>query len=155
MSTSTPGDLHERLAQVTLRDRRRIEQRLRAKKDVTRELSAAEQRVAGRRAAVPKITYPEHLPVAEAREQVRAQLALAFDAGQRIGDNLLQARLHQQVADGFGERTGVGGTVDATNNDDEVLVLVGASNAVNLTDGYVARVSMEFGPPKIRQSRRP
>lgn len=26
---------------------------------------------------------------------------------------------------------------------------------VNLTDGYVARVSTEFGPPKIPQSRRP
>jgi hypothetical protein len=26
---------------------------------------------------------------------------------------------------------------------------------VNLTDGYVARVSTEFGPPKIRKSRRP
>ena len=26
---------------------------------------------------------------------------------------------------------------------------------VNLTDGYVARISTEFGPPKIRQSRRP
>lgn len=26
---------------------------------------------------------------------------------------------------------------------------------VNLTDGYVVRVSTEFGPPKIRKSRRP
>ena len=26
---------------------------------------------------------------------------------------------------------------------------------VNLTDGYVARASTEFGPPKIRRSRRP
>jgi hypothetical protein len=26
---------------------------------------------------------------------------------------------------------------------------------VNLTDGYVARISTDFGPPKIRQSRRP
>ena len=26
---------------------------------------------------------------------------------------------------------------------------------VNLTDGHVARISTDFGPPKIRQSRRP
>jgi hypothetical protein len=26
---------------------------------------------------------------------------------------------------------------------------------VNMTDGYVARISTDFGPPKIRQSRRP
>ena len=26
---------------------------------------------------------------------------------------------------------------------------------VNLTDGYVARAATEFGPPKIRKSRRP
>jgi len=26
---------------------------------------------------------------------------------------------------------------------------------VNLTDGYVARISTDFGPPKIRKSRRP
>ena len=26
---------------------------------------------------------------------------------------------------------------------------------VNVTDGYVARISTDFGPPKIRQSRRP
>ena len=26
---------------------------------------------------------------------------------------------------------------------------------VNLTDGYVARVGTEFGPPRIRKSRRP
>jgi hypothetical protein len=26
---------------------------------------------------------------------------------------------------------------------------------VNLTDGYVARVSTEFGPPRIRTSKRP
>jgi hypothetical protein len=26
---------------------------------------------------------------------------------------------------------------------------------VNLTDGYVARISTDFGPPRIRQSRRP
>jgi ATP-dependent helicase HrpA len=74
MSTSTPGDLRARLEHVTLRDRRRIEQRLRAKKDVTRDLAAAEQRVAARRAAVPEITYPEHLPVAEAREELLAAL---------------------------------------------------------------------------------
>src|SRR5687768_8023410 len=63
----------ERLDGLMLRDRRRIESRLRAKKDVTRDLAAAEQRVAARRAAVPQITYPD-LPVAAAREDLLAVL---------------------------------------------------------------------------------
>jgi len=67
------ADLQERLDGLMLRDRRRIEQRLRAKRDVTRDLAAAEARVAARRAAVPTITYPD-LPVSDARDELMAAI---------------------------------------------------------------------------------
>jgi ATP-dependent helicase HrpA len=72
-STMTAAELRERLEGVMLRDRRRIEQRLKAKKDVSRDLEAAEARVAARRAAVPVITYPD-LPVSDAREELMTAL---------------------------------------------------------------------------------
>jgi ATP-dependent helicase HrpA len=60
----------QQLDGLMLKDRRRIEQRLRAKRDISRDLAAAEQRVAARRAAVPAITYPEQLPVSQARDEL-------------------------------------------------------------------------------------
>ncbi|MCA1712717.1 MAG: ATP-dependent RNA helicase HrpA [Actinobacteria bacterium] len=60
----------QQLDGLMLKDRRRIEQRLRAKRDVSRDLVAAEQRVAARRAAVPRITYPDQLPVSQARDEL-------------------------------------------------------------------------------------
>ena len=73
MSTA---DLRERLDGVMLRDRRRLERRLTGRPDLarlTRDVEAAEAKVAARRAVVPEITYPD-LPVSDAREELMAAL---------------------------------------------------------------------------------
>jgi ATP-dependent helicase HrpA len=65
-------DLRERLDGVMLRDRRRLERRLTGRPDLarlTRDVEAAEAKVAARRAVVPEITYPD-LPVSDAREEL-------------------------------------------------------------------------------------
>ncbi|MGS2805403.1 ATP-dependent RNA helicase HrpA [Nocardia sp. MW-W600-9] len=78
-STGTRA-LRTRLAEVSLRD----EHRLRRKLDRSRpenlpaleaEIAAAETRVANRRAAVPRITYPEQLPVSARRDDIAAAIA--------------------------------------------------------------------------------
>src|SRR4051794_13946776 len=74
-SAPTVADLRERLPHLMLRDQRRLGRRLDDRRaDLGRlaaEVAAAEERVARRRAGVPGLTYPEHLPVA----QVRAEIA--------------------------------------------------------------------------------
>src|SRR5918997_722956 len=82
-----PADLRARLGVLTLRDedrlRRRLDRALAANGSDDRdagvealvaELDDAERRVAQRRAAVPEITYPESLPIAERRDEVLAAI---------------------------------------------------------------------------------
>ncbi|MCW2601622.1 MAG: ATP-dependent helicase HrpA [Frankiales bacterium] len=76
----TPSQLRERLEQVMHRDRRRISRTLddrRRVPDLARveaEVAAAEQKVAARRASVPEISYPEHLPVSQVRDEIAAAI---------------------------------------------------------------------------------
>lgn len=71
----------KRLGALTLRDEHRLRRRLdRAKSPsalaaIDEEITAAEARVAGRRAQVPAITYPEALPVTQRRDDIAAAIA--------------------------------------------------------------------------------
>ncbi|MGB8649876.1 MAG: ATP-dependent RNA helicase HrpA [Mycobacteriales bacterium] len=73
---ASQAELRDRLEHVMLRDRRRLLRRLddrRRPVDLGRlraEVEEAEQRLARRRAAVPAIRYPEHLPVSQVRAEV-------------------------------------------------------------------------------------
>jgi ATP-dependent helicase HrpA len=87
---STPvavRELRERLGSLTLRDERRLARRLdglQAPRDAARratqlariaaDVEAAEQRVALRRAAVPRVSYPPDLPVSQRRDDLLAAL---------------------------------------------------------------------------------
>ncbi len=67
-------DLEQRLAPLTVRDRSRLSRR-RADDRLERDLVAAEERVARRRAAVPeRIQFPEELPVSERRDDIAAAI---------------------------------------------------------------------------------
>ncbi|MEU8567014.1 ATP-dependent RNA helicase HrpA [Streptomyces pathocidini] len=81
----TFAGLQQRLAELTLRDERRVGRRLdgarRIRKpeardavlaEIAAEVEQAELRIAGRRAAVPEITYPETLPVSQKRDAILA-----------------------------------------------------------------------------------
>ncbi|HEY8533465.1 MAG TPA: ATP-dependent RNA helicase HrpA [Micromonospora sp.] len=85
--TPTIAELESRLAEVMLRDERRLQRRLdgaRRIRDVTRrddalrdiaaEITAAAERVARRRATVPAITYPAALPVTEKKDEILAAI---------------------------------------------------------------------------------
>ncbi|RZS80027.1 ATP-dependent helicase HrpA [Motilibacter rhizosphaerae] len=71
--------LAQRIAQVSLRDERRLRRRLgrgrRGGPELVAELAAAEARVAARRARVPAVAYPEDLPVSQRREDILAAIA--------------------------------------------------------------------------------
>lgn len=76
----THRELRNRLASLTLRDEHRLGRQLDRGRggDLTRlesEISAAESRIAARRAAVPAITYPEQLPVTGRRDDIAAAIA--------------------------------------------------------------------------------
>ncbi|MFI5716867.1 ATP-dependent RNA helicase HrpA [Nocardia sp. NPDC051750] len=76
----THRELRTRLASLTLRDEHRLRRQLDRGRggDLTRiesEITAAEQRVAARRAALPAITYPEQLPVTARRADIAAAIA--------------------------------------------------------------------------------
>ncbi|HVM27537.1 MAG TPA: ATP-dependent RNA helicase HrpA [Mycobacteriales bacterium] len=77
----SPEDLRRRLPELMLRDERRLRSRLRARDlDLARvagEVELAEQRIARRRAAVPRLTYPEQLPVSQRREDLLEALSSA------------------------------------------------------------------------------
>ncbi|CAM5491459.1 ATP-dependent RNA helicase HrpA [Streptomyces abikoensis] len=81
------ADLAARLPELTLRDAQRLGRRLdgarRIRKpearaavlaEITAEVDAAELRVAGRRAAVPAVTYPEQLPVSQKKDEILAAI---------------------------------------------------------------------------------
>ncbi|MEU8353064.1 AAA family ATPase, partial [Streptomyces sp. NPDC048845] len=93
MSTSTPpgspafADLGARLDELTLRDAHRLGRRLdgarRIRKPEARqtvlgeiavEVEQAEARVARRRAGVPRVTYPEALPVSRKKDDILAAI---------------------------------------------------------------------------------
>ena len=80
----SPAELFERVDQLMARDRARLERRLRGPRPdlarVAEQVAVAERRIAARRASVPAITYPEHLPVS----QVRADIAEAIGASQVV-----------------------------------------------------------------------
>jgi ATP-dependent helicase HrpA len=77
------AELLTRLDDLSLRDQARLRRRIDGARKVRRpealasitadiggQIEAAEQRIAGRRAAVPVITYPESLPVSQRRETI-------------------------------------------------------------------------------------
>jgi ATP-dependent RNA helicase HrpA len=78
------ADLHDRLDELTLLDAHRLKRRLdRARRHpedekalarLDRDFATAAQRVERRRAAVPKITYPEQLPVSARRDDLLAAI---------------------------------------------------------------------------------
>jgi len=81
------AELRPRLADLMLRDQLRLGRRLdgarsardprkaeRLASELAAEFSAAEARVAARRAAVPVITYPEQLPVAQKKDDILAAI---------------------------------------------------------------------------------
>ena len=80
-----PTELAARLRELTLADQQRLRRRLdRARKlrgaearqaavaEIATEVDAAERRVARRRAAVPKVSYPAALPIAGKRDEILA-----------------------------------------------------------------------------------
>ena len=72
-----PEDLEERLRGLTLRDEHQLRRRISAdgvSEHLLRTLAAAEERVARRVAAVPRITYPQTLPVSLRRDDILAAL---------------------------------------------------------------------------------
>ncbi|MEU4838230.1 ATP-dependent RNA helicase HrpA [Nocardia testacea] len=76
----TRRELRTRLASLTLRDEHRLHRQLDRLRggDLSRiesEITAAEERIAARRAAVPAITYPEQLPVTGRRDDIAAAIA--------------------------------------------------------------------------------
>ncbi|MFW3171777.1 ATP-dependent RNA helicase HrpA [Geodermatophilus sp. CPCC 206100] len=86
MSTP-PDDLRTRLAGLTLEDEHRLRRRLdgtrrtrdaearaRQRARIAADVTAAEERIARRRAAVPVVTYPAELPVSARREDIAAAL---------------------------------------------------------------------------------
>jgi ATP-dependent helicase HrpA len=82
MAVTTPdAELRARVRELTLRDEHRLERRLsrlrRHPEDrarFERELATAEARVARRRAAVPRVSYPPQLPVSARREDLLATI---------------------------------------------------------------------------------
>ncbi|MFI6159414.1 ATP-dependent RNA helicase HrpA [Micromonospora haikouensis] len=80
-------ELHRRLPALMFRDQRRLQRRLdgvrrlrdpqrreAALAEITADVARAEQRLADRRAAVPRITYPAGLPVSERKDDLAAAI---------------------------------------------------------------------------------
>ena len=77
MTTPTADELRRRLPSLQVRDERRLADRLRRGDDLDRlaaEVEEAERRVARRLAAVPRIAYPEALPVSERKDEILATI---------------------------------------------------------------------------------
>ncbi len=74
----TLAELRERLPELSLRDEHRLGQQLRGGRRgrpldlerLAREVDAAQLRMTNRRAGVPELRYPEHLPVVQRREDI-------------------------------------------------------------------------------------
>jgi ATP-dependent helicase HrpA len=80
-------DLRARLPELTLQDEHRLRRRLdglrktrdpqaraRQRERLAAEVATAEARIARRRAAVPRISYPDELPVSQNRDEISAAL---------------------------------------------------------------------------------
>ncbi|MEU7526977.1 ATP-dependent RNA helicase HrpA [Saccharothrix sp. NPDC042600] len=85
MNTTAHPDLHRRLSDLMTRDQRRLRRRLEGARkvrdekaraavhaEIAAEVEQAELRVALRREAVPKITYPAELPVSARKDDIAA-----------------------------------------------------------------------------------
>ncbi|MFL6118386.1 helicase-related protein, partial [Actinophytocola sp.] len=85
---TTPASLRARLPELTLRDERRLSRRLdglgklrnaevrQARVDeIAADVEKAARRVAARAAAVPKITYPDELPISQRRDEIAKAVA--------------------------------------------------------------------------------
>ena len=85
---STPSSLRARLPELTLRDERRLSRRLDSLRkikntevrqarleEIAAEVDKAVTRVATRAAAVPKITYPDELPISQRRDEISKAIA--------------------------------------------------------------------------------
>jgi ATP-dependent helicase HrpA len=85
---STPSSLRARLAELTLRDERRLSRRLDSLRkiknvevrqarleEIAAEVDKAVSRVAARAAAVPPITYPDELPISQRRDDIAKAIA--------------------------------------------------------------------------------
>ena len=85
-SERSPAELHERVAQLSPRDTRRLGGRLAKARRLPPEQAAielgaieasvegAEQRLAARRAGVPVVTYPDELPVSQRKDDIAAAI---------------------------------------------------------------------------------
>src|SRR3954453_2210291 len=73
MSATRDPELRARLAGLTLRDEERLARRARRGGDLEAEIAKAEERIARRRAAGPRITYP-NLPVSERKDELLAAI---------------------------------------------------------------------------------
>jgi hypothetical protein len=73
------------------------------------------------------------------------------DARKKVDPGLAAAK----VTEAIGKPSFAVGTEGASSHEIWKYYFADGTMTVNLTDGYVARISTEFGPPKIRQSRRP
>jgi len=73
------------------------------------------------------------------------------DARKRIDPGITAAK----VTDAIGKPSFAVRTEGSSTHEIWKYYFADGTLTVNLTDGYVARVSAEFGPPKIRQSKRP
>src|SRR3954462_13956627 len=73
MSATRDPELRARLAGLTLRDEERLARRARRGDDLEAEIAKAEQRIASRRSAVPRITYPD-LPVSARKDELLAAI---------------------------------------------------------------------------------
>nr|WP_051193212.1 ATP-dependent RNA helicase HrpA [Nocardia jiangxiensis] len=79
-TAATPRELRTRLAELSIRDEHRLRRRLDKARggdlaEIENEITAAEGRIAARRAAVPQIRYPEQLPVSARRDDIAAAIA--------------------------------------------------------------------------------
>jgi ATP-dependent helicase HrpA len=88
--TTPHDDLRSRLSALTLEDEHRLRRRLdatrrtkdpaaraRQQERIAADVTAAEERIARRRAAVPVLTYPEELPVSQRRDEIAAAIRKA------------------------------------------------------------------------------
>ncbi len=79
------ADLRARLPDVALRDQRRLRRRIEGARkvkdaasrqaiaaEIAADVDAAEQRIAHRRASVPKVSYPQELPVSRRKDDILA-----------------------------------------------------------------------------------
>ena len=79
-TAATSRELRTRLAELSIRDEHRLRRRLDKARggdlaDIENEITAAEARIAARRAAVPQIRYPEQLPVSARRDDIATAIA--------------------------------------------------------------------------------